>query len=295
MNSQFKSQEYRNIIKELKQAYDALAEVFDYFYSPLELKKSLFIQLLHKFLKSNGIDKILDCACGTGRELIPLAMTGTYDLIVGSDLSPKMLEQAKKKSTDLPIKWVESEWTEILQKVKYRNFDAIICLGNPMAHVPSWSFKEIFSSIIGLIRKDGLFLLNRRNSEAELGINKFKFSTPRTTIYSSFDGFDSSDKLLPRISLLNICDKNEKEFLAYFTYHFYNIEYRIQLLHLIECDLDRILSHRTFEFKTFFEKEADIKRALFESGFKEVQEVDFLEGIDNFDDYAEERFLCAKK
>jgi len=292
MSSQFHPQEYRKIIEKVKQSYGSLAEVFDYFYPPFE-HKNKFIQLLHEYLQLKKVKKLLDCSCGTGRVLIPLAMTETYKLVVGSDLSPEMLERAKKKSVNFPIKWIRSEWTELPQNIKYRNFDAIICLGNPMAHVPPWSYKAIFSNIYKLLKKGGIFLLNRRNIEAELGIIKHETKPSSTTIFSSSGNKDNNS--LPRISLLNYCHRNGKELLAYFTYHSYNAEYRNQILHLIESNSENIRSNRTFKFKTYYEKEESIKKALHDSGYKEVLKIDFSEGLYSFDNYSEEIYLCAIK
>jgi len=49
--------------------------------------------------------KILDAGCGTGRVAIELARRG-YD-VVGVDLDPRMLAEARKKAPDL--RWIESD------------------------------------------------------------------------------------------------------------------------------------------------------------------------------------------
>src|SRR5215468_6394304 len=50
---------------------------------------------------------VLELACGTGRLTIPIAQSGVE--IVGLDLSPSMLDHARKKATEaqVNIDWIE--------------------------------------------------------------------------------------------------------------------------------------------------------------------------------------------
>jgi len=103
IDHKFDKKKYRLIIGQIDNAYKSLASVYDIFYPSLELKRNLFLQQLHSFLQKKGVRDLLDCACGTGREIIPLAKTGVYRNIVGSDLSRAMLNIAKIRATSLNI------------------------------------------------------------------------------------------------------------------------------------------------------------------------------------------------
>src|SRR5688500_6130287 len=50
---------------------------------------------------------VLELACGTGRVSIPIARLGFP--VTGVDLVPGMLEQARRKSAGLPVRWVEGD------------------------------------------------------------------------------------------------------------------------------------------------------------------------------------------
>lgn len=50
---------------------------------------------------------VLDIACGTGRVSIPIARLGFT--VTGLDRVPGMLEQARRKSAGLPVRWVEGD------------------------------------------------------------------------------------------------------------------------------------------------------------------------------------------
>jgi len=280
----FQEATYGALVRKVRETYDSLAGVYDRFYPPLTFDSNQFIRNLHNFLQERGASRILDCACGTGRELIPLAKTGAYNLVIGSDLSAKMLDKARKKAAGLPIKWIQSNWLELPEKLKYDNFDAILCLGNPLAHIPPWSYKDVFSRVFCLLRMGGIFIVNRRNWEAELGEENFGKDRPRVTIYDP----------VPRISFLNASQQDKKETFAYFTYHNYAMNSRLQLLHLLEVNGDEI-KERVFRFRCFYVEEEAVEKALLEVGFTKIEEVNFLNTSNDFDTYAEEVFLSALK
>jgi SAM-dependent methyltransferase len=50
---------------------------------------------------------VLELACGTGRVCIPIARLGFA--VAGLDIVPGMLEQAHRKSRNLPIRWIEAD------------------------------------------------------------------------------------------------------------------------------------------------------------------------------------------
>ena len=50
---------------------------------------------------------VLELACGTGRVGIPIARLGIA--VTGLDIVPGMLEQARRKSRGLPVRWIEGD------------------------------------------------------------------------------------------------------------------------------------------------------------------------------------------
>ena len=50
---------------------------------------------------------VLEIACGTGRVTIPIARLGFH--VTGLDIVPGMLEQARRKSAGLPVRWLEGD------------------------------------------------------------------------------------------------------------------------------------------------------------------------------------------
>jgi len=54
--------------------------------------------------------RILDLGCGTGRLAIPLCRSGKQ--VTGLDAMPTMLDQARRKAGDLPIRWVIGDFRD---------------------------------------------------------------------------------------------------------------------------------------------------------------------------------------
>jgi len=77
---------------------------------------------------SYGPASVLDAGCGTGRVAIELARRGVE--VVGVDVDPRMLEQARRKAPDLP--WVEADLAELDLG---RTFDVAVAAGNVLIFV----------------------------------------------------------------------------------------------------------------------------------------------------------------
>lgn len=89
-----------------------------------------------KFVKKNAKrgEKILDLACGYGRVTIPLAKAG-YKNIIGIDLSPNLINDARKEARLLKLKINFDIGDMISLPYSDNQFDKIFCLWN--------SFNEI--------------------------------------------------------------------------------------------------------------------------------------------------------
>jgi SAM-dependent methyltransferase len=61
---------------------------------------------------------VLEIACGTGRLTIPMARQGVD--MTGLDVVPGMLDRAKHKAGNLPIRWVEADARNFYLGIKYR-------------------------------------------------------------------------------------------------------------------------------------------------------------------------------
>ncbi|MFJ7859140.1 class I SAM-dependent DNA methyltransferase [Peribacillus sp. NPDC097206] len=108
---------------------------------------------------------IIDLACGTGRATIPLARKG-YELI-GVDVHKGMLDEAKRKSSDLNvhIKWIEQDARRLTLNVRSR---LIFSVGNSFQHFLTNEDQDGFlSSVNKHLELDGLFIFDTRFPSTE--------------------------------------------------------------------------------------------------------------------------------
>ena len=130
-------------------AYDALAGDYDNLISDCDaFAESIYETLLQLLPQLHSASRILDCACGTGIECLSLARHG-YS-VHGSDASPGMLKQARKRfqSHGLKIPTTQCTWEELPHRFKAGSFDIVLCLGNSISHCLSQS--SLLASLRGM-------------------------------------------------------------------------------------------------------------------------------------------------
>lgn len=117
---------------EIAAFYDALAPNYDEmtgFHKRFVQEKPFFRLLVEKY----GITSALDAGCGTGFHALLLAQLGVK--VTGIDLSRDMLKRAEQHARELglEVEFLQSSFQTPLKK----QFDAVFCLGNSLAHILS--------------------------------------------------------------------------------------------------------------------------------------------------------------
>ena len=136
--------------------YEGFADRYDLFrHDPAQ--RAFFRRLF----KENRITSVLDCACGTGRDLIPFHSLGYR--VVGADVSPSMLARAR---TNLAAAGIEVP----LHRLDYRDlpghfdrpFDAVVCLsGSLLEAADEAEMLGALRSMHTVLRQDGLLVLTQ--------------------------------------------------------------------------------------------------------------------------------------
>lgn len=102
---------------------------------------------------------VLEIACGTGRVSIPIARSGIE--VTGLDIIPGMLEQARKKSTGLPTRWVEGDARMFNLGEQFR---LIFLTGNAFqAFLTNADQKALLQRVRAHLQDEGLFAFETRN------------------------------------------------------------------------------------------------------------------------------------
>lgn len=102
---------------------------------------------------------MLELACGTGRVTIPIAKLGFP--VTGLDIVPGMLAQARRKSIDLPVRWVEGDARTFELGEHFR---LIFLTGNAFqAFVTNAEQAAVLRRVHAHLDDEGLFAFETRN------------------------------------------------------------------------------------------------------------------------------------
>ena len=150
----------------VQQFYDEISGYYHLIFEDWDKSIERQSIILDSFLAKYGISRemsILDCACGIGTQTLGLAELGY--LIIGSDLSPKEIERAKKeaKARNIDAAFYEADFC-FLSDVFDKCFHAIIAIDNALPHITERPLLEkALSSIHTQIEPDGVFVASIRD------------------------------------------------------------------------------------------------------------------------------------
>ena len=135
-----------------------------------------------RWLPKNKHARILELCCGTGRLTIPIAHE-EYD-ITGVDITPSMLEQARKSATEegVEIKFIEGDVRSLDLPFKY---DLIFIPFNSIHHMyTNDDLFKLFDVVQNHLEEDGIFIIDCFNPDIQLivdGKNELKKVSEYTT------------------------------------------------------------------------------------------------------------------
>ncbi|MFC2036351.1 class I SAM-dependent methyltransferase [Chloroflexota bacterium] len=157
--------------------YDALGADYDRFVN-WEGRLAHELPFLDRNFREQGVQRVLDAACGTGRHAIALAQRGYR--VMGTDLSAVMIERAVENAA------------EVGQEVSFRvaglgeaatlgeTFDAVLCLGNSLPHLLSSSaVVETVTDFATVLRPGGLLVIQNRNFD-RVCAERERFMSPQS-------------------------------------------------------------------------------------------------------------------
>jgi glycine/sarcosine N-methyltransferase len=173
--------------------YEGFAERYDLFFSGFGEHNADHIEFFRKLFAENQVHRVLDCACGTGKDLHLFHSLRCE--VFGSDISESMLVQARKNLTECGM-------SVPLQKVDYRElpqhfdrqFDAVVCLATSILHMPNEvEVLRAFKSMREVLHESGILVLTQGTTDKQwkkkprfiLAVNRKDFS--RLFVIDYFD------------------------------------------------------------------------------------------------------------
>jgi glycine/sarcosine N-methyltransferase len=148
-----------------KDTYKGFAERYDLFHKSFDQQNPDRVEFFRKVFADNHVRSVLDCACGTGRDLILFHSLGLE--VFGSDISESMLAVARKNlaehDADIPVEEVDYR---DLPRHYDRQFDAVMCLASSILEMAdSTHVLRAFRSMRDVLTDHGILVLTQGTAD----------------------------------------------------------------------------------------------------------------------------------
>jgi ubiquinone/menaquinone biosynthesis C-methylase UbiE len=144
--------------------YLDLAERYDWMKQKNPTREAFFGDLVVAY----DVEQVLDCACGTGGDLILFHSFGCE--VHGSDLSDAMLAQARDKvaKAGLSIPIQKADFRHLSSQFDAQ-FDAVVCLSNAINELLNDADAlQALRSMKGVLRDGGILVLDQGQTDASM-------------------------------------------------------------------------------------------------------------------------------
>jgi len=146
--------------------YSEFSEFYDLFNDEFGKYRDQSIEdFFRSLFESCEVQRVLDCACGTGQHLPLFSALGCE--VVGSDISDAMLVQARKNlvSCGINANLVKADFRE-LDRHFSDQFDAVVCLGMSLPHLLETSeVVKMLENTRKVLRPEGLLVITQGISD----------------------------------------------------------------------------------------------------------------------------------
>jgi len=147
--------------------YAGFAERYDRFQVEFGHRDAAVVDFYRTLFAENGVRRVLDCACGTGRDLHLFHALGCE--AIGSDISESMLAQAREnlQSANVYAPLYRRDYRE-LTTFYGREFDAVVCLSGSILHMPDETeVMRALRSMHGVLRPGGILVLTQGTTDRQ--------------------------------------------------------------------------------------------------------------------------------
>jgi ubiquinone/menaquinone biosynthesis C-methylase UbiE len=148
-------------------AYRDFAGRYDLFFEEFGRHRPAEMDFFRQLFADNDVGNVLDCACGTGHDLVMLASLGVR--VTGSDISGSMLEQARDNLAGCGVQVP-------LAQVDYRElpdhfsecFDAVLCLSTSLLEAgDKGEIQRALQSMNGVLCDNGILVLSQGTTDKQ--------------------------------------------------------------------------------------------------------------------------------
>lgn len=223
--------------------YESFAGRYDLFYDEFDHPDADELEFFRQLFARQKVQRVLDCACGTGRHLHLFHSLGCQ--VAGSDLSPSMLAQARKNlaahGLNLPLH--QADYRELPQLFE-QPFDAVVCLSSSILHMPDdEQVLRAFRSMRDVLRQEGILVLTQGTTDRQWQEKPRFILAVNTNEFSRLFAIDYLGRGA-RYNILDIFHGEEKK-----EFKVWCVEYPRMLL---RDDQDRLLGEAGFRAVEFY-------------------------------------------
>ena len=206
-------------------------EEFAEYYDRMVHEEPERVEFFRTLFEKNGVKSVLDCACGTGGDLIMVHALGLH--VFGSDISEAMLTQARKKLSnyqiDIPLACVD--FRELPQHFEER-FDVVLCLTTSLPQLlEEREILRAIKSMRDVLKPNGILILTQGLTDEQLA-SRVRFAPaindPGFSRIMVVDYYDEEYD----VNVLDLIHTQEES-----EFKVYSIRYRI----LLQDDYERLL------------------------------------------------------
>ena len=145
-----------------KDKYCNIADTYDYMLLK-NIEREMFFT---KIFQNNNVKSILDCACGTGKDLILFNSLGLD--VTGSDISDSMLNIAQKRIDEnkAKISVLKADY-QFLENTFSKKFDAIVCLSSAINETEIDVIKSL-KSMKNVLNDHGIIIFDQGQTDMSM-------------------------------------------------------------------------------------------------------------------------------
>ncbi len=216
--------------------YKDLAEHYD----RMKFKSPDQDEFFRNLFKKHQVKYVLDCACGTGHELILFSSLGCE--VQGTDLSDSMLEQAQKNLSEanlqIPLKKIDFRYLDEHFKAQ---FDAVVCLSNAINEpLKDAETLRALQSMKTVLKDGGILIFDQGQTDATM---------------------KNPPKYDPIV--------NDRDFSRLFTIEYSDKQMEVHIFDFLHSDKKRDFKHSSFRIRIRLQD--SWKQMLNQAGFKKAE------------------------
>lgn len=178
---------FEKIKSQLKHVYDDLAKLWGGDFTLHDWGYGELVEFA-KQVKKTGGRRVLDCGCGSGVQSKELFKKGLE--VVGLDLSPKMVSEAKKRVPK--AKFIVGDMTKM--NFAKKSFGGVYARAS-LLHIPKNLIPKVLKSIQKILTEDGIFYLALKEGEGEKEIEEERYGKKVRRFFSFFTKDEIKDLL----------------------------------------------------------------------------------------------------